>query len=94
MITLENVGRLLTPVFCNSSHKNRPMTNTTKRSSGNWGPQQDKQLGDLLCSNQVNYRDRTAEYLFGVTEKYFPTFVTPGASGRNSAIQRMQGKFV
>jgi hypothetical protein len=90
MITLENVGRLLTPVFCHSSHKNRPMTNTTKRSSGNWGPQQDKLLG----ANQVNYHDRTAEYLFGVTEKYFPTFITLGASGRNSAIQRMQGKFI
>jgi hypothetical protein len=70
------------------------MTNTTKHSSGNWGPQQDKQLGDLLHSNQVNYHDRTAEYLFGVTEKYFPTFISLGAGGRNSAIQRMRVKFV
>ena len=68
--------------------------NTTKRSSGNWSPQQDKELGDLLRSNQVDYRNRNGDYLFEVTEKYFPAFITPGKAGKNSAIQRMRGKFV
>ena len=43
--------------------------NTTKRNSGNWGPQQDKELGDLLRSNQVDYRSRNGDYLFEVTGK-------------------------
>jgi hypothetical protein len=68
--------------------------NTTKRNSGNWGPQQDKELGNLLCTNQVDYRNRNGDYLFKVTEKYFSAFITPGKGGKNSAVQRMQGKFI
>ena len=64
--------------------------NITKRNSGNWGPQQDKELGD----NQVDYRNRNGDYLFQVTEKYFPAFISAGKSGKNSAVQRMRGKFL
>ena len=65
----------------------------TKRPSGNWGPNQDKLVGDLLRSNTINYRNRTGEYLFAVSEEHFPKFITPGTTGRNSAIQRMRNKF-
>jgi hypothetical protein len=57
--------------------------------SGYWGINKEKLLGDLLCSNTIDYRNRTAEYLFSVTEEQFPNFISPGASGRNSAIQHM-----
>ena len=67
---------------------------TIKRAAGKWTQLQDKELGDLLRSNTVNYKDRTAEYLFEVTQDHFPSFISPGASGRNSAIQRMRGKFL
>jgi hypothetical protein len=65
----------------------------TKRPSGNWGPNQDKLVGDLLRSNTINYMNRTGEYMFAVSEEHFPNFITPGTNGRNSAIQRMQNKF-
>jgi hypothetical protein len=64
------------------------------RPSRNWGTTNDKLLGDLLHSNTINSRNRTAEYLFSVTEEHFPNFISPGMSGRNSAIQRMQNKLV
>jgi hypothetical protein len=66
---------------------------STKRPSGNWGPNQDKLVGDLLRSNTIDYRNRTGEYLFAVSEEHFPKFITPGTTGRNSAIQRMRNKF-
>ena len=62
--------------------------------TGNWGAQQDKELGDLLRTNQVNYRDRSENYLFEVTERFFPAFISSGRNGRNSAIQRMRQKFI
>ena len=65
----------------------------TKRPSGNWGPNQDKLVGDLLRSNTIDYRNRTGEYLFAISEEHFPKFITPGTTGRNSAIQRMRNKF-
>ena len=67
---------------------------TIKRAAGKWTQLQDKELGELLQSNTVNYKDGTAEYLFEVTQDHFPSFISPGASGRNSAIQRMRGKFL
>ena len=42
----------------------------TKRPSGIWGPKQDKLVGDLLCSNTIDYRNRTGEYLFAVSEEH------------------------
>jgi hypothetical protein len=62
--------------------------------SGNWGPNKGKLLGDLLCSNTINYRNWTVAYLFSVTEEHFPNFISPGTNGRNSAVQRMQNKLV
>ncbi len=64
------------------------------RTSGNWGTTKDKLLGDLLRSNTIDYRNRTVEYLFSVTEEHFPDFISPGVSGKNSAIQRIQNKLV
>ena len=46
----------------------------TKHSSGNWGPNQEKLLGDLLWSNTIDYRNRSGEYLFAVSEEHFPNF--------------------
>jgi hypothetical protein len=68
--------------------------NTTKRNSGNWGVQQDKKLGDLLRTNQVDCRNKNGDYLFEVTEKYFPAFISAGKGGKNSAVQRLRGKFI
>jgi hypothetical protein len=62
--------------------------------SGNWGTNKDKLLGDLLCSNTINYKNQTAEYLFSATEEHFPNSISPGVYGRNSAIQRLQNKFI
>jgi hypothetical protein len=62
--------------------------------SGNRGTTKDKLLGDLLRSNTIDYRNRTAEYLFSVTEEHFPNFISPGVSRKNSAIQRIQDKLV
>jgi len=67
---------------------------SSKRSSGNWGPKEDKLLGDLLRSNQVNYRDRSADYLFSVMEEYFPNFISSGPNGRSSAVTRLRNKFL
>jgi hypothetical protein len=69
------------------------MTNTN-RPTGKWGAQQDKELGNLLRTNQVNYRDRSADYLFEVTERFFPVFISSGQNRRNSAIQCMRQKFM
>jgi len=68
--------------------------NTLKRNSGNWGVQQDKKLGKLLRTNQVDCQNRNGDYLFEVTEKYFPAFISAGKGGKNSAVQRLQGKFI
>jgi hypothetical protein len=67
---------------------------SNNRSSGNWGPKQDKDLGAYLRANTINYRIRMADYLFGVTEQFFPNFILPSEIGRNAAIQRMRGKFL
>ena len=64
--------------------------NTTKRNSGNWGPQQDKELGDLLRDNQVDYCNRNGDYLFQVTESTFPhssQLVKAGKTPRSSACE-------
>ena len=77
------------------SHKNQTMArNTVNRPSGSWSGKQDTDLQELLGNNIVDYRNRNPDYLFQITEEHFPAYITPGAGGRNAAIQRMRGKFI
>jgi hypothetical protein len=100
-VTLQLTGWAQSPP--KSLHKSNTHTTETHisllptsmgRTSGNWGTTKDKLLGDLLRSNTIDYRNRTVEYLFSVTEEHFPDFISPGVSGKNSAIQRIQNKLV
>ena len=68
--------------------------NATKRNSGNLGVQQDKKLGNLLRTNQVDFQNRNGNYLFEVTDKCFPVFIKAGKGGKNSAVQRLHGNFI
>jgi hypothetical protein len=94
-VTLQLTGRAQSPpksLHKSNTHKTEThisLLPTMRLTSGNWGTTKDKLLGDLLCSNTINYRNQTAEYLFSVTEEHFPNFISPGTSGRSSAIQRM-----
>jgi hypothetical protein len=68
--------------------------NTVNRPSGSWSRIQEEELQNLIRSNTVDYRNRNPDYLFQITEEHFPAYITPGAQGRNAAIQRMRGKFI
>ena len=68
--------------------------NTVNRPSGSWSGKQDTELQELLRNNIIDYRNRNPDYLFQITEEHFPAYITPGAQGRNAAIQRMRGKFI
>ena len=70
------------------------MRNTVNRPSGSWSIKQEEALQDLIQNNIVDYRNRNPDYLFQITEEHFPTYITPGTTGRNAAIQRMRGKFI
>ena len=78
------------------SHKNHTTRNTINRPSGSWSSKQEEDLQDLIRNNIVDFdfRNRNPDYLFQVTKEHFPTYITPGAQGRNAAIQRMRGKFL
>ena len=69
------------------------MTKTT-RSSGSWSKVEEKELQRLLDTNIVDYRNRSPDYLYQVTLDYFGDFISDGPQGRNSAIQRLRGKFI
>jgi hypothetical protein len=75
-------------------HCSQEIMTTTNHPTGNWSAQQDNELGNLIRTNQVNYRNRSANYLFEVTERFFPAFISSGQNGRNSANQRMHQKFI
>ncbi len=66
----------------------------TARASGSWSKEQEDKLQKLLNSNTIDYRNRSPDYLFQVTKDHFPDFISEGPQGRNSAIQRMQAKFL
>ena len=70
------------------------MINTVNRPSGSWSVKQEEDLETLIRNNIVDFRNRNPDYLFQITEEHFPAYITPGASGRNAAIQRMRGKFI
>jgi len=69
------------------------MTKTT-HSSGSWSKVEEKELQRLLDANIVDYRNRSPDYLYQVTLDYFGDFISDGTQGRNSAIQRLRGKFI
>ena len=70
------------------------MRNTVNRPSGSWSSKQEEVLQGLIRNNIVDYRNCNPDYLFQITEEHFPAYITPGAQGRNAAIQRMRGKFI
>jgi hypothetical protein len=70
------------------------MRNTVNQRSGSWSSKQEEDLQDLIRNNIVDFRNRNPDYLFQVTKEHFPAYITPGAQGRNAAIQRMRGKFL
>ena len=65
-----------------------------KRSNGNWGKKQDKQLGDLIRANIVDHNERRPAELFRITQTHFPDFISPGDAGKRAANQRLQNKLV
>ena len=67
---------------------------TANRPSGSWSGTQEKYLQKLICNKIVNYRNRNPDCLFLITEEHFPDYISPGAKGRNTAIQRMLGEFL
>ena len=69
------------------------MTKTT-RASGKWGKVQEDTLQRLLNSNTIDYRNRSPDYLYQVSQEYFGDFISEGPKGRNTAIQCMRGKFL
>jgi hypothetical protein len=58
-----------------------------------WTDEQDTALRNLVCKNLINYTNLEPNYLFEVTQEYFPDFIGTGASARNTAIQRLRKKF-
>lgn len=58
-----------------------------------WGEEQDRQLRNLVRTNQINYLNLEPNYLFEVTQTYWPEFIGEGTSARNSANQRLRKKF-
>ncbi len=67
---------------------------TTAQSSGNWSEVQEGELQKFLHSNTIDYKNRTPDYLFQAMKDHFPDFISERVKGRNSAIQRMRGKFL
>lgn len=57
-----------------------------------WGEEQDRQLRNLVRTNQINYLNLEPNYLFEVTQTYWPEFIGEGPSARNSANQRLRKK--
>ena len=58
-----------------------------------WTDEQDAALRKLVNKNLINYTNLEPNYLFEVTQEYFPDFIGTGASARNTAIQRLCKKF-
>ena len=58
-----------------------------------WTDEQDAALRKLVNKNLINYTNLEPNYLFEVTQEYFPDFIGTGASARNTAIQRLRKKF-
>ena len=60
-----------------------------------WTDEQDAALRKLVNKNLITYTNLEPNYLFEVTQEYFPYFVVvgTGASARNTAIQRLRKKF-
>ena len=65
-----------------------------KRSNGNWGKKQDKQLGDLIRANIVDHNERRPAELFRISQTHFPDFISPGGAGKRAANQRLRNKLV
>ena len=76
------------------SHKNHTMRKTVNGPSGSWSKKEEEHLQDIIRDNIVDFRNRNPDYLFQITEEHFADFITPGSQGRNTAIQRMRGKFL
>ena len=60
--------------------------------SPRWTDQQDAQLWQLVRNNSINYQNLEPNYLFEVSQEFFPDFIGSGSSGRATAIQRLRKK--
>jgi uncharacterized membrane protein YgcG len=67
----------------------------TTRTSGNWGEKQKSDMRKLIGANKVDYTRQGATYLWEICQlEPFKPFISAAASGKNSAVQRMQRKFL
>jgi hypothetical protein len=60
-----------------------------KQAGGSSTKEQEADLKNFIHSNTINYRNRAPDYLFKISEQYFPDFISPSPWGRNATIQRM-----
>ena len=69
---------------------------TSNRPSGSQSGTQEKDLEKLICNNIFNYMNHIPDYLFFITKdkEHSPNYISPGAKGRTTTIQRMRGKFL
>ncbi len=58
-----------------------------------WSNNEDKDLRALVQRNIVNFQNTEPDYLFEVTQTYFPDFTGEGQTGRNTTTQRLRKKF-
>jgi hypothetical protein len=78
----------------NISHNFPNSMPKTDQKAGSWTFVHESELQKLLSNNTIDYRNRAPDYLYEVTREHFPDFISEGLKGRNSAITRMQGKFL
>jgi hypothetical protein len=49
-----------------------------------WSDNEDKELRALVQKNTINFQNTDPNYLFKVTQTYFPDFAGEGQTGRNT----------
>ena len=60
-----------------------------------WSIRQDEELADLIRSNDIlvdEAHESNRNYLWEVTQQYFPEFCGNGAPGKENAIRRLRAK--
>ncbi len=73
------------------STNNMPTSNWP---SGSWSKIQEEELRQLICTGEVDFKNRNPDYLYQITQQHFPDLISPGAKGKNAAIQCLWAKFL
>ena len=74
-------------------NRQQPLTKQhTHTMTQRWGDEQDRQLRNLVRKNEINYQNLEPNYLFEVTQTYWPGFIGDGPQARNTANQRLRKK--